>query len=188
MRSMLGETEANVAELRVRVAEYQRRVTDLEGKVNSIPEIEAQFKQLDRDYGVIARQHQTLLQRRESAHISEDMEQTASGVVFRVIDPPFVPSKPNEPNKVMLNGGVLVMALGAGAGVALLLFLLSPVIGDPQNLVNVTGLPLLGAITLHQQPEQRRAELYGLIAFVTLTGGLLLTYFGLSLGQGSLFA
>jgi hypothetical protein len=67
------------------------------------------------------------------------------------------------------------------------LFLLSPVIGDPQNLVNVTGLPLLGAITLYQQPDERRAELYGLLAFATLSGGLLLIFVGVSVGQGNLF-
>ena len=188
MRSMLAETEANVAELRVRVKEYQSRVTNLEGKVSSIPETEARFKQLDRDYGVISRQHQTLMQRRESAHISEDMEQNAGGVVFRVIDPPFVPSRPNEPNKLLLNGGVLVASLGGGVGVALLLFLLSPVVGNPYALVNITGLPLLGSITLNLPPAEKRAELYGLLSFAGLSIGLLLVYVGVNLGQGTLFA
>jgi polysaccharide chain length determinant protein (PEP-CTERM system associated) len=188
MRAMLTDTEANSAELRVRVAEYQRRVTELEGKVNSIPEIEARLKQLDRDYAVISGQHQQMLKKRESARLSDDMEQNASDVVFRVIDPPFVPSKPSEPNKLMLNGGVLVVALGAGAGMALLLFLLSPVIGSAHAVVNVTGLPLLGAVTLNQRPAERRAELYGLLTFVACTLGLLLAYIGVSLGQGYPFA
>ena len=117
-----------------------------------------------------------------------DVEQNASDVVFRVIDPPFVPSKPSEPNKVLLNGGVLGLALAAGIGVALLLFLVSPVIVGPHVLVAVTGLPLLGAVTLTQQPQERRAELIGLATFVALTVGLLLTYVGVSLGQGNLFA
>jgi polysaccharide chain length determinant protein (PEP-CTERM system associated) len=188
MRSMLAATAANVAELRVREAEYQKRVIDLEGKVNSIPETEAQFKQLDRDYSVISSQHQQLLQRREQARLSGDMEQNASDVVFRVIDPPFVPSKPSEPNKIMLNSGVLVVALGAGVGLSLLLFLLSPVIGNAHMLVSVTGLPMLGSVTFNQSPVARRSELYGLLSFGVCSVGLVLIFIGLSLGQGSLFA
>jgi polysaccharide chain length determinant protein (PEP-CTERM system associated) len=188
MRSMLAETEAGVAELRVRVAEYERRVTELNGMVGEIPETETQLKQLDRDYAVVSRQHQQLLQSRESAALSENVEQSANDVVFRVIDPPFVPLKPSEPNKMVLNGTVLIAALGAGVGVALLLFLLSPMIGDPHALVNVTGLPLLGSISLKQQPDERRAELYSLATFASLTGGLLLTYVGLTLVRDNPFA
>lgn len=182
MRSILAEAEASVAELRVRVTEYQERVTELEEKVNDIPEIEAHMKQLNRDYEVVSRQHQMLLEKRESAQISEDMEHNASDVVFRVIDPPFVPSTPSEPNKLLLNGAVLFVALGIGAGIAVLLFLVSPVIGAPQMVVNATGLPLLGTVSLSQSREQRRREVYGLVTFSVLAVGLLLAYVTVSLG------
>ena len=158
MRSMLTATEANVAELEVRVAEYEQRVTDLENKVNNVPEIEAQLKQLDRDYNVILGQHNALLQRREAARLSEDVEQNASDVTFRVIDPPFVPFKPSEPNKLLLNSGVLVVALGIGAGLALLLSLIKPVVVDQQSLLRLTGLPLLGSVTLIPTPEQKKRD------------------------------
>ncbi|MEZ5504089.1 MAG: hypothetical protein R3E50_16070 [Halioglobus sp.] len=69
------------------------------------------MKQLNRDYQVISTKHQELLSRRESAKLGEDVEQTASDVTFRVIDPPFVPSKPSEPSKLLLNSIVLVAAL-----------------------------------------------------------------------------
>ena len=88
-----------------------------------------------------------MLQRRESAQISDDVEQNASDVVIRVIDPPFVPSKPSEPNRAMLNGGVLLVAIAVGAAAALLVFLLAPVIVDAHTLIAATGLPLLGTIT-----------------------------------------
>jgi polysaccharide chain length determinant protein (PEP-CTERM system associated) len=186
MRSMLAETEANIAELRVRVAEYERRVTDLDNKVNNIPEIEAELKQLDRDYGVIAAQHQTLLQRREAARMSEDVEQSASDVTFRVIDPPFVPLEPSEPNKALLNGAVLLLGLAAGVGAALVLSLIYPVFSDVRALVNLTGLPLLGAVTVNLLPEEKRKERYALVTFASLSAGLLIVYVGMSLGQGGM--
>ena len=188
MRSMLAATEANVAELQVRVAEYDQRVTELESKVNNIPEIEAELKQLDRDYSVVAGQHQELLERREAARLSEDVEQNASDVTFRVIDPPFVPLKPSEPNKTLLNGAVLLIAVAAGVGAGLLVSLIRPVISDARTLVAVTGLPLLGAVTINILPEQKRQERYALATFASLSTGLLLVYIGMSLSQGGLLS
>lgn len=167
MRALLSEAEAREAELLVRVAEYERRVQSLTDRVNNIPLIEAEMKQLDRDYQVIALQHQELLERRESAKLSQDLEQNASDVAFRVVDPPFVPIKPSKPNKLLLNSFVLVLAVGAGAALALLVSMVKPVVVDQQSLVKLTGLPLLGSVGLITSPQQRRQETLGL-AFFTL--------------------
>lgn len=183
MRSMLAESDAMVAELQVRVAEYESRVKQLTDQVNNVPVIEAEMKQLDRDYQVIAAKHEDLLARRESAKLGEDVEQTASDVTFRVIDPPFVPSKPSEPNKLLLNSVVLFIALGIGAAVALMASLIRPVVVDQQSLLKLTGLPLLGVVTLVASPEQRKRETWGLVAYSSLMATLLIAFVGLNIGQ-----
>ena len=183
MRSMLAESDAVVAELQVRVAEYEKRVKTLTDQVNNVPVIEAELKQLDRDYQVIATKHQDLLARRESAKLGEDVEQTASDVTFRVIDPPFVPSKPSEPNKLLLNSLVLLFSIVAGAAVALLASLIKPVIVDQQSLVKLTGLPLLGVVTIVPSPEQKKRETLGLVAYSSLMVVLLVAFVGLNIGQ-----
>ena len=123
------------------------------------------------------------MSRRESAKLGEDVEQNASDVTFRVIDPPFVPSKPSEPNKLLLNSLVLVLALGIGAAVALLVSLIRPVVVDQQSLVKLTGLPLLGTVTLIPTPEQKKQETWGLVAYSSLIAMLLFAFVGLNIGQ-----
>ena len=167
LRSMLAETEANVASLETRVQEYDRRVKELEERVNNIPVIETELKQLDRDYGVIREQHSRLLQRRESALMSQRVEENANDVTFRVIDPPFVPTRPSEPNKFLLSGAVLFAAIGVGIGIAVLLSLLSPRVYDQRSLSSLTGLPLLGAVSVIQNAQQKR---HNLISLATFTG------------------
>ncbi len=135
---------------------------------------------------MILGKHEALLERRESARMSEDVEQSASDVTFRVIDPPFVPLEPSEPNKAMLNAAVLLAGLAAGVGAGLLLSLVFPVVVDGRSLVNLSGLPLLGAVTHNLLPEQKRKERYALLTFATLSAGLLIAYAGLSLGQSGL--
>ncbi len=183
MRAMLAETDAQVAELNVRVAEYERRSEALKERVDNIPVIEAELKQLDRDYQVIAAQHQELLQRREAARLSQDVEQNANDVTFRVVDPPFVPFEPSEPNKLILNSLVLVAALGAGAALALLASLIKPVVADQRALTRLTGLPLLGSVTQVAAPEQRKRDAVGLAVFASLTLVLLVSFVGINIGR-----
>jgi len=185
-QAMLAETEAGIAELQVRVEEFEKRAKELEAKVDEIPEVEAQLKQLDRDYGAIAAQHSKLLQRRELAYLSEDMEEGASTVKFRVIDPPFVPLNPTEPNKLLLNAGVFFAAILASIGIGILLSLLHPVINNRRILRQVTGLPVLGCVTFIQSPDQERKALMGGLVYASMALFLVLVFVGMSIRQGVL--
>lgn len=180
MRTMLAESEAQVAELRVRVAEYERRVADLTAKVSEIPKVEAELKQLTRDYDVLADQHQDMLQRRESARLAEDVENTTGNITFRVIDPPYVPLRPSEPNKLLLNSAVLVLALGAGGALALVLALVNPIVTDARMLAQAAELPLLGTVTWNKSAEQARADRWQLARFAACGLLLLFVFTGLT--------
>ena len=186
MRAMLSETEARAAELKVRVGEYKNRVASLEDMVGSIPRVEAEFKELNRDYGVISRQHNTLLQRRESARLSGDVEQNASGVKFRVIDPPFVPLEPTEPDKLLLHSGAFIAAIGVGGGLALLLSLLRPVICNRRSLERLAGFPVLGSVSMIASVSEKKKALHEKLLFASMVLFLFLTFAGVNLGQSLL--
>lgn len=183
LRVALSEADAEVAALRARVENARQRLADLEGKIDSIPGIEAELKQLTRNYTTIAAQHSALLERRESARLSTQVEKTAEGVKFRVIDPPFVPRKPSAPNRAALAGVVLVLAIGGGVAVALGMSLLRPVFDDRRILYRSLGLPVLGTVGLVRTPRERlRAQLL-LVPFAAFGGGLLLVFGLLVTGQ-----
>ena len=107
-------------------------------------------------------------------------------MTFRVIDPPYVPLVPNEPNKLLLNIGVVVVALGAGVALALLLSLLKPLITDARMLANSTGLPLLGTVTLNRKEHEQRGENWRLAGFAACTLLLLATAAGVAVGPALL--
>ncbi|MEM6484915.1 MAG: XrtA system polysaccharide chain length determinant, partial [Pseudomonadota bacterium] len=184
LSALLAQAEGTVAELKVRVAEYERRTDELDQKVNQIPEIEAELKQLDRDYLVVKGQHENLLQRRESARISQDVEDNASDVTFRVIDPPFVPLRPSEPNKLLFHALVLVGALGLGVFVALVASMIKPKVSDARTLAENTGLPLLGVVTFNKDVAAIRRDRWRLAGFSVTCATLLAAFSGVLVTSG----
>ncbi|NKN34232.1 XrtA system polysaccharide chain length determinant, partial [Marichromatium bheemlicum] len=176
LRVALSQADAQVAALRARVEDHTQRVRDLEDKIDTIPEIEAELTQLTRNYKTIVGQHTELLERRESARLSSEVEKTAEGVKFRVIDPAVAPLKPSAPNRLLLSSIVLVIALGGGLVAALAMDLLRPVFDDRRLLYRATGLPVLGTVALVRSPIERRRERVMLIPFFAMTAGLAVVF------------
>lgn len=163
-------TEVQIAELRQDVAQRQARVSELQRLVNTVPDTEAELKRLNRDYNVINANYQALLQRLETAKLSEEADKT--GVVkFKIIDPPSVPFAPVAPKRNVLFLAVLVVAIGSAAALAYLLNLLRPVFHDLRLLAEVTSLPVLGAVSrtwIRRNQTQNRIELLKLSGCVAL--------------------
>ncbi len=147
LRLALSQADADLAEMRGQMASQQAVIADLRGRVNTIPEVEAELARLNRDYQVNKQQYDTLLQRLESARISESAEQNTESVKFRVIEPPTVPVKPSGPVRRMLNSMVLLGALAAGSGLAILLSLLHPTFTTRDLLQKITGIRVIGTVT-----------------------------------------
>jgi len=162
----LASAEANVAAMRARVTEYDFRYNELQAVADALPQIEAEHAQLTRDYEVIKSRYDKLLERRESAQISGDVEASNAVMGFRVIDPPRVPQTPSAPNRPRLMSLVLLAAVGGGLGIAFLLSQLRPTFGDERRLREVSGMQVLGTIAMEWTDEQSRRRTRGLFAFV----------------------
>jgi polysaccharide chain length determinant protein (PEP-CTERM system associated) len=172
----LAEAEANVASMKARVVEYDRRYKTLMAAANAVPQIDAEYTQLTRNYEVTRRNYDHLLARRESAQITGDMEANTNVIDFRVIDPPQVPSSPNSPNRPLLISMVLLAALAGGAGVAFLLSQIKPTLRDERRLREVSGLPVFGTVEMAWTEAQLAQRKKGMIALVLSFLSLLSAY------------
>lgn len=172
----IAEADANVSSLRARVAEYQRRYAELRNASNMIPQVEQEYTQLMRDYDVYRQNYDALLKRRESVTMSGEVESKTDTVDFRVIDPPFVPSQPAWPNRPLLLSLVTLGGLGAGIAVAFLLSQLRRTVTDRRVLRELTGLPLLGAVSRVETDETRRRKRKGLLTYLAALGSLIAAY------------
>lgn len=178
LRVAIVEAEAQVASLRTKVSEYERRYQALGSSARMVPEVEAEFAQLNRDYEVQKRNYETLVQRRESASMSEKMDESAGSVDFRVVDPPRVSPKPVAPNRLMLLPLVLLAAIGTGLAASLAASQLLPVFFDTRVLHTEAGRPVLGVVSLQESPATVKRKRRGAMAFAGSVGALLAAYGG----------
>ncbi len=166
----MKSNEVQIAELTQDAAQRQARIAELRRLVNTVPEVEAQLTKLNRDYDVTHAEYQQLVQRLETAKLSEQADRT--GVVnFKIIEPPTVPYEPIAPNRLLMMAAVLLAGLGAGVALAYGLNLIRPVFQNSRSLAEITGLPVLGVVSRTWMQKYRVSARRGM---VLLAGGFAL--------------
>ncbi|MEQ1600133.1 MAG: chain length-determining protein [Methylophilaceae bacterium] len=144
----LAEAEARVASMKARVEEYTARYDYMRSMSNSVPEVEADLSQLNRDYQLNMSNYQKLLESRESARMSGDVSATTELMTFKIIDPPTVPHTPSGPNRARLFSLALLVALVSGVGVAFIMSQINPTFHSSFNLREITERPILGTVSM----------------------------------------
>jgi hypothetical protein len=71
-----------------------------------------------------------------------------------------------------------VAGLGAGIGLAVFLSLLRPPFTTAQKLREITGVPVLGTVTMNWMPEVKRQKWLKLVAFGASFAALFLLFVG----------
>ncbi len=147
LKVSLAEAEAQVAVLSARVKEYTRREYRLKKMVDTLPQVEADLNRLTQEYQLNLRKYNEFRERRDTAKLSEEVEEAGDGVKIKVLEPPRLPRKPSGPNRALFNSGVFLFGLTGGLGIAFLIAQIKPVIYDQRTLRKITGLPIFGEIS-----------------------------------------
>jgi hypothetical protein len=144
--------------------------------MRSQPQLETEFSQLNRDYGLDKKNYEQLVARRDSAELTGDLDSAGSMADFRLIDPPRASSTPVAPNRLLLFPLGLVFAVAGGLFVAFATSQIRPVFFDSKSLRDATDLPVLGIVSLIPNEARRLKERASLFRFLLATGGLVLSY------------
>ncbi len=165
LKVALTEADAKIAAVRVRVAEYTMRHERLQMQSNAVPEVESQLAQLNRDYEINKLNYEKLIGRREAAKLSGDLSSTTEMMTFKIIDPPFMPVAPVGPNRLLFHSLVLLGALLAGPATALMISQARPTFSGPGAMRELTGLTVLGTVSMNWTDAGRRKRLRGQYLF-----------------------
>jgi len=175
LQILLTTTEADISSLRARVASLQKKTEELKELVDIVPRIEAELQRLNRDYDVHKKNYNELVERREQARISEEVESGTEQVKFRIIEPPYVPLQASFPNRPMFDALVAVIALVIGYGLGLLISMFKPVFYNPDDLKKFIDLPILGAVSKYDTPKVLNKRRRNLLLFLSVNVAFLMT-------------
>ena len=173
----LNEAEANVTTLRARLAEYEARYAQLKATAESLPKIDTEWTQLNRDYDIQKRQYESLVSRRETASLTGKLED-AGVAEFRIIDPPRVtPDSGRAESAAAALGSRRRRRSRPDSRRAFVVSQVRPTFHDGRVLREIAGRPVLGMVSMIASPEFRHASgVARRLLFAGGMGGLVASY------------
>ena len=145
--SIRAERQANLEALQSRRAALQSDIASLMGSQATEPAVAAEANRISRDYEVLKKKYDELLQDREEIRLRGQVENERSSFKFDVIDPPVAPRKPAAPNRPLYLIGVLLAGIAAGVGVAYAMGQLRSTFSTAGKLERAIGLPVIGSVS-----------------------------------------
>jgi uncharacterized protein involved in exopolysaccharide biosynthesis len=146
LRAKLRQDDLNIADLAKRQSQIQAQIGVLQGRIQSSPAVEQQYKDLTRDYQTALDFYNELLRKRDQAKVAKELDQQQGGEQFKVLDPPSLPMTPSFPKKPQF----AVAGFGGGLGLGLvILYLLAALDGSMHTERDVEvclKLPVLAMI------------------------------------------
>ena len=169
----------DVASLTVRVNDYKDRVKEMEEEAHTIPEIEAELIALDRDYDITKKKFEDLLNRRETARLAQEADETTDKIQFKVVDPPRVPIEPSGPKRLIFITAILIFGFGSGIGISFLFSQLTPIVTSARQLSNATGYPVFGIVSATENLGLTKRHKRKAIIFTLSNSVIVIMYAGM---------
>ena len=183
---MLSSSNSEIAAINARIDEYRNKIEEMKALVNIMPEVEARMTSLVRNYEILKETYDNLVQRRASAQISREAEQTGSEFQFNIIEPPRVPLTPVSPNRLILATLVLIIGIFGGAALAWIYEQIKPTYYRQQEIDEEMDIPVYGSVSMFWSPLEISQRKAGILMFISLyiilftAYGAILLHYGFS--------
>jgi polysaccharide chain length determinant protein (PEP-CTERM system associated) len=167
LRAKIKQDDANIANLQRQQANIQAQTRQLEGRVQSTPMVEQQYKEMTRNYETASLFYKELLTKSQNSTMAKNLVQQQDSEQFKVYDPPSLPEKPSFPKKSIFVGGGFGAGLALGVGILFLLAMMDKTIHSEREAEHYLKLPVLTVV-----PTLAVAGLNGNHAVVTRKEGI----------------
>jgi polysaccharide chain length determinant protein (PEP-CTERM system associated) len=172
----LNENDAEIASQKAKVNQLKARIEKMKDELNMRLSVETELQNLNRDYDSTKKSYEQLLESREQAAMSEKVDDQAEALKFKIADAPNTPLTPSSPKRAIFYSMLLVVGSVAGFAMSLLLYMVKPTVMSTLQLGQLTGLPVLGSISIKHNPIDVAKNKRDMIRYYAATAGLILVY------------
>jgi polysaccharide chain length determinant protein (PEP-CTERM system associated) len=134
------------ASARQELARIEEQLRDVEARMAETPKVAEQLSAYEREYQHLFESYQQYSAKRLEAGVAADMERRQKGEKFRVLEAAIPAPAPASPNRPVILGIGLVLALLVGAGLGLLAEVTDLSFHDARSLQSRLGIPVLAAV------------------------------------------
>lgn len=147
------------------------QIASYQAKVDAVPVREQQLTDLSRDYRGSKDRYQSLLDKKFSAAMAEDLELKQQGETFTILDPAGAPEKPSKPNRPLLMGGAAAASLFLALGLVVVKDQLDHSVKSEKEVSEAlpSSVPPLASIPTIETPADRRKRLKSAIWVLSLS-------------------
>jgi succinoglycan biosynthesis transport protein ExoP len=182
LTTQVKAADIDIASYRSQQAAMRDKLQMYRARLEEAPKVEQDWLALQRDYQNAHHKYQEVMNKILEARIGEGMEEHQKGEKFTLIDPASYPEKPVSPKRWLILLAGLISSLAAGLGTVALAEHLDHSVKSSDELMRLTGLPVLGSIIRIQTTEdiawaRRKRRLIWTVTSVSLLVGLVLFHF-----------
>lgn len=148
--------------------ELEKKYDDYQKRVEMSPQVEQDYRRLERDLLVTQAQYQENMSKLMAAGEAKILEEERAGERLTLIDPPIMPESPVSPNRILILGVGLVLSLAIGGGAVAGREILDSAIHGSYHVTNITKLPILVSIPYYatKQEKSKRSRQRKYIIFI----------------------
>lgn len=146
LRAQIHGYDQAISEKTKEQERIQQQIRQYQGRIQTSPVVEQQYKELTRGYQTAQDSYNELLKSLGTARMTKDLDQRQEGEQFRVLDAANLPDKPSFPNRPMFALGGLAGGLGLGLGIAFFLEMKDTSFKTERDVEFALQLPVLAMV------------------------------------------
>jgi polysaccharide chain length determinant protein (PEP-CTERM system associated) len=143
----LATAESRIVSLKERETKLRADQAELTVARGQAPAVQIELERLERAKTRTETQYNELLKNRDELTLTTNLGAGGQGVEYKVFERPTAALRPSDPPRFILILAAFVLALGAGAALALLLTFLDKTFSQTETLEQKFGLPVLGSLS-----------------------------------------
>jgi polysaccharide chain length determinant protein (PEP-CTERM system associated) len=146
LRAQLRSTDQGITQKKHDQALVQAQIRSYQGRIESSPAVQEQFKDVTRDHATAQAFYDDLLNKMNLAKMGTDLEKRQQGENFKIMDAPNLPEAPTFPNRLVFALGGLVGGLVLGLAIVALIEYRDTAVRTERDIWAFTKLPTLAVI------------------------------------------
>ena len=158
LKYQLKGLELDIKAIREASDKVRKQIVVYQTRIENTPKREQELVDLTRDYDNLRLSYESLMTRKIEAEQAAALERRQKGEQFRVIDPARIPVVYFKPDLKKILAMTLLLAAGAGFGLALGREYLSNVFYDPEDVKKALNIPVLACVPLLLTDAEKRKK------------------------------